>query len=342
MSEDIRNTQTQPLPTVGAASEAETRAIPAVPADGENAPTRLLPVADTQVLRAVGGDPETAVGRPQEPSSVASDAPRPEAVSASMPEPDLAAELEAVSDAVPSPGRGASGEPPRESPRGGAMPGEPVARPVPPRQTGMAAPAAGMVPQSGMAAPNIGTVPQTGTTANTGAVPQTGTAAPIAGAMPQTERREPVPQPTAAGAPRSAPSQPGPAGPMATGGAGPYAANRQVPLYSTMPPVQNGAGPSNYVQVPVERPKERPVIRRRGPSAATIVFGVLLVCCGVVAILFGMGFPVATLPMFGADPRVAIAVGCGAFGALLVVVAVVWAVVRIVRPKHDDDKPEKA
>lgn len=144
--------------------------------------------------------------------------------------------------------------------------------------------------------------------------------------------------PGTAGAPGGSPVSGNPAAPGAD--RPPFAAPRQVPLYSTAPPVHNGpATPPNYVQVPMEPPKERPVIRKTGPSVATIVFGVLLMLCGIVAVMLAYGFPATLLPGLGADPRVVAAIGCGAFGGILVVVAVVWAVMRIIRPKRDDGRP---
>ena len=87
----------------------------------------------------------------------------------------------------------------------------------------------------------------------------------------------------------------------------PGPAPQQIPLYSTQPPrehdgygpnrpdagpayaapagpwAQPGAG-SNYVQVPRDVPM-RPVIRKTGPSAATLTLGVFMLLVGAVAIL---------------------------------------------------------
>lgn len=111
-----------------------------------------------------------------------------------------------------------------------------------------------------------------------------------------------------------------------------------VPLYSAAPPRRDESSVApHYVQVPVAPPAERPVIQRTGPSSVTIVFGVLLMATGLVTILLAVGFPTIALSGLGIDPRIALAVLCGAFGAILVVVAMVWAVVRIVRSKRSDD-----
>lgn len=124
-------------------------------------------------------------------------------------------------------------------------------------------------------------------------------------------------------------------------------APRQVPLYSTTPPSSNTAGfasvapgPAPYVQVPVGTPNERPVIRKTGPSAVTIVFGVLLILIGATALGLGIGFPTTVLSGFGADPRAVVAIVCGIIGGLLILVSVIWAVARIIGSmRHKDDEP---
>lgn len=121
---------------------------------------------------------------------------------------------------------------------------------------------------------------------------------------------------------------------------------QQVPLYSTAPPTQTAAGGAPtapaYVQVPVEARHERPVIRKTGPSAATIVLGVLLVLVGAMVLAFGIGFPMTALPGLGADPRAIVAIVCGIVGGVLIVVAIIWAVVRIIGSmRHKEDEPRE-
>ena len=121
---------------------------------------------------------------------------------------------------------------------------------------------------------------------------------------------------------------------------------QQVPLYSTAPPSQTAAGGAPtapaYVQVPVETRHERPVIRKTGPSAATIVLGVLLVLIGAMVLAFGIGFPMTALPGLGADPRAIVAIVCGIVGGVLIVVAIIWAVARIIGSmRHKDDEPRE-
>lgn len=133
----------------------------------------------------------------------------------------------------------------------------------------------------------------------------------------------------------------------------PDPAPQQIPLYSTQPPrehdgygpsrpdagpayaapagpwVQPGAG-SNYVQVPRDVPV-RPVIRKTGPSAATLTLGVFMLLVGAVAILFGVRFPNGVLAWFDMDPRVMFAIGCAVVGGALILIAIIWSLAKIAR-----------
>ena len=141
----------------------------------------------------------------------------------------------------------------------------------------------------------------------------------------------------------------------------PGPAPQQIPLYSTQPPrehdgygpnrpdagpayaapagpwVQPGAG-SNYVQVPRDVPV-RPVIRKTGPSAATLTLGVFMLLVGAVAILFGVRFPNGVLAWFDMDPRVMFAIGCAVVGGALILIAIIWSLAKIARnarTPHDE------
>ena len=179
-------------------------------------------------------------------------------------------------------------------------------------------------------------------------IPQTDDA--VTQAMPMAETRE-LPEtvaPTQA-MPQAEPTQNGTADAPKSGQTPepePATMPQQVPLYSTAPPTQTAAGGAPtapaYVQVPVEAHRERPVIRKTGPSAATIVLGVLLVLIGAMVLAFGIGFPVTALPGLGADPRAIVAVVCGIVGAVLIVVAIIWAGARILGSmRHKDDEPRE-
>ena len=133
-------------------------------------------------------------------------------------------------------------------------------------------------------------------------IPQTDDA--VTQAMPMAETRE-LPEtvaPTQA-MPQAEPTQNGTADAPQPGQVPepePATMPQQVPLYSTAQPSQTTAGgvptAPSYVQVPVEARHERPVIRKTGPSAATIVLGVLLVLVGAMVLAFGIGFPMTALP----------------------------------------------
>lgn len=106
-----------------------------------------------------------------------------------------------------------------------------------------------------------------------------------------------------------------------------------VPLYSAQPPAGSANDP-NVHQVPRETvpDEEPPAIRKTGPSAATITFGAILLLIGGLAMAFAVQFP-WWAPQFAYDWRVAIALGCGALGAVLIVVAIVWSVIGLLRKK---------
>ena len=189
-------------------------------------------------------------------------------------------------------------------------------------------------------------------------IPQTDDA--VTQAMPMAETRElpetaaptqaiPVDSASTQTIPQVEPTQPGTADAPQPGQVPepePATMPQQVPLYSTAPPTQTAAGGAPtapaYVQVPVEAHRERPVIRKTGPSAATIVLGVLLVLIGAMVLAFGIGFPMTALPGLGADPRAIMAIVCGIVGGVLIVVAIIWAVARIIGSmRHKDDEPRE-
>ena len=189
-------------------------------------------------------------------------------------------------------------------------------------------------------------------------IPQTDDA--VTQAMPMAETRElpetaaptqaiPVDSASTQAIPQVEPTQPGTADAPQPGQVPepePATMPQQVPLYSTAPPTQTAAGGAPtapaYVQVPVEAHRERPVIRKTGPSAATIVLGVLLVLIGAMVLAFGIGFPMMALPGLGADPRAIMAIVCGIVGGVLIVVAIIWAVARIIGSmRHKDDEPRE-
>ncbi|MFR8697497.1 MAG: hypothetical protein ACLVEF_04780 [Bifidobacterium bifidum] len=132
----------------------------------------------------------------------------------------------------------------------------------------------------------------------------------------------------------------------------PGPASQQIPLYSTQPPREHdGYAPNrpdvvcryaastdpqfsrgvaqlraSAADVPV-----RPVIRKTGPSAATLTLGVFMLLVGAVAILFGVRFPNGVLAWFDMDPRVMFAIGCAVVGGALILIAIIWSLAKIAR-----------
>ena len=83
------------------------------------------------------------------------------------------------------------------------------------------------------------------------------------------------------------------------------------------------------------------VMRKRGPSGATIVFAVFMLLVGGVSLAMGLYFPLTSFNWFTMDPRVAIAMGCAALGGLLIVVAIVWSLATLIH-SHKQDRADRA
>lgn len=109
-----------------------------------------------------------------------------------------------------------------------------------------------------------------------------------------------------------------------------------APASSQTPrPSQTSLPPQTPIvhQVPRDTPEPPAETRPTGPAAATIVFGVLLLACGGLALAVGLQFP-WWLPTFAVDGRVAVALVCGGVGVMLILAAIIWSVVGLIRPKH--------
>lgn len=73
---------------------------------------------------------------------------------------------------------------------------------------------------------------------------------------------------------------------------------------------------------------------KRDISVLTVIFGVLGLIIGVIGLLFGWAFPGLLVESFYIDPRMLTAIICGAVGAILVIVAIIWAVLGAKKPQQ--------
>lgn len=115
-----------------------------------------------------------------------------------------------------------------------------------------------------------------------------------------------------------------------------YAASRQVPLYSAASPATPLATQHSqmYVQVPPQPQPQQRMLEKTGPNVAGIVLGVILVLVGACGLLCGGVFPMDHLDSL-ASIQVVIAGACGFIGLLLVIVAIVWAVSKLIKSRHN-------
>ncbi|MBT1160463.1 hypothetical protein [Bifidobacterium sp. SO1] len=137
-----------------------------------------------------------------------------------------------------------------------------------------------------------------------------------------------IPLYTAAAQPQTAADQAGnnPSGPGAEAG------NPQPP--STNQP---------YIQVPGEPVRPPAVIRKTGPSAATIVLGVCVLLLGVFSVLLGEYFPLGWVMqswMWVMDPRITAAIAFAGFGGVLVLAAVIWSLANMLHSRKQGDEPD--
>lgn len=74
-------------------------------------------------------------------------------------------------------------------------------------------------------------------------------------------------------------------------------------------------------------------IQKQSTSAPTVVFGLLGVIIGVIALVFGCISPDRMISLFSPNPQLLTAVICAVVGLILVIVAVVWAIVGAVKKR---------
>lgn len=72
-------------------------------------------------------------------------------------------------------------------------------------------------------------------------------------------------------------------------------------------------------------------IQKQSTSAPTVVFGLLGVIIGVIALVFGYISPDRMISLFSPNPQLLTAIICAVVGLSLVIVAVVWAIVGAVK-----------
>lgn len=74
-------------------------------------------------------------------------------------------------------------------------------------------------------------------------------------------------------------------------------------------------------------------IQKQSTSAPTVVFGLLGVIIGVIALVFGYISPDRMISLFSPNPQFLTAIICAVVGLILVIVAVVWAIVGAVKKR---------
>lgn len=73
--------------------------------------------------------------------------------------------------------------------------------------------------------------------------------------------------------------------------------------------------------------------QKQSTSAPTVVFGLLGVIIGVIALVFGYISPDRMISLFSPNPQLLTAIICAVVGPILVIVAVVWAIVGAVKKR---------
>ena len=92
--------------------------------------------------------------------------------------------------------------------------------------------------------------------------------------------------------------------------------------------VQNAKGVKSAKDV-----KSAKNIQKQSTSAPTVVFGLLGVIIGVIALVFGYISPDRMISLFSPNPQLLTAIICAVVGLILVIVAVVWAIVGAVKKR---------
>lgn len=114
-----------------------------------------------------------------------------------------------------------------------------------------------------------------------------------------------------------------------------YAASSARPPYGQSQtagkPCQPGGSAKNVQSA--KDVKSAKNIQKQSTSAPTVVFGLLGVIIGVIALVFGYISPDRMISLFSPNPQLLTAVICAVVGLILVIVAVVWAIVGAVKKR---------
>ena len=114
-----------------------------------------------------------------------------------------------------------------------------------------------------------------------------------------------------------------------------YAASSARPPYEQSQtagkPCQPGGSAKNVQNA--KDVKSAKNIQKQSTSAPTVVFGLLGVIIGVIALVFGYISPDRMISLFSPNPQLLTAIICAVVGLILVIVAVVWAIVGVVKKR---------
>lgn len=114
-----------------------------------------------------------------------------------------------------------------------------------------------------------------------------------------------------------------------------YAASSARPPYGQSQtagkPCQPGGNAKNVQNA--KDVKSAKNIQKQSTSAPTVVFGLLGVIIGVIALVFGYISPDRMISLFSPNPQLLTAIICAVVGLILVIVAVVWAIVGAVKKR---------
>lgn len=114
-----------------------------------------------------------------------------------------------------------------------------------------------------------------------------------------------------------------------------YAASSARPPYGQSQtagkPCQPGGNAKNVQNA--KDVKSAKNIQKQSISAPTVVFGLLGVIIGVIALVFGYISPDRMISLFSPNPQLLTAIICAVVGLILVIVAVVWAIVGAVKKR---------